>query len=79
MTRPPRGSLRASAELLSPAFHLHSLTRLRLTYDRENNKTQPRGTIDLHGLYVQESIEFTEKAIQVRACPSSPALPSLLP
>jgi hypothetical protein len=29
----------------------------------ENNKTQPRGTIDLHGLYVQESIEFTERAI----------------
>ncbi|ORY89046.1 hypothetical protein BCR35DRAFT_288343 [Leucosporidium creatinivorum] len=29
----------------------------------ENNKTQPRGSIDLHGLYVQESIEFTERAI----------------
>ncbi|GAA5963438.1 hypothetical protein JCM3765_003072 [Sporobolomyces pararoseus] len=29
----------------------------------ENNKVQPRGSIDLHGLYVQESIEFTEKAI----------------
>ncbi|KDE04323.1 hypothetical protein MVLG_05204 [Microbotryum lychnidis-dioicae p1A1 Lamole] len=30
----------------------------------ENNKVQPRGTIDLHGLYVQESIDFTERAIQ---------------
>ncbi|SCZ88967.1 BZ3500_MvSof-1268-A1-R1_Chr1-1g00861 [Microbotryum saponariae] len=30
----------------------------------ENNKVQPRGTIDLHGLYVQESIDFTERAIR---------------
>ncbi|GAA5897388.1 uncharacterized protein JCM6883_006684 [Sporobolomyces salmoneus] len=30
---------------------------------RENNRVQPNGSIDLHGLYVQESIEFTEKAI----------------
>ncbi|GAA5846485.1 hypothetical protein JCM5353_008014 [Sporobolomyces roseus] len=30
---------------------------------RENNRVQPPGSIDLHGLYVQESIEFTEKAI----------------
>ncbi|GAA5836958.1 hypothetical protein JCM3766R1_006490 [Sporobolomyces carnicolor] len=29
----------------------------------ENNKVQPVGSVDLHGLYVQESIEFTEKAI----------------
>ncbi|GAA5876823.1 hypothetical protein JCM16303_006297 [Sporobolomyces ruberrimus] len=29
----------------------------------ENNKVQPRGSVDLHGLYVQESIEFTERAI----------------
>ncbi|GAA6062328.1 hypothetical protein JCM10212_006578 [Sporobolomyces blumeae] len=34
----------------------------RWIYD-ENNKVQPRGTIDLHGLYVHESIEFTERAI----------------
>jgi DNA-nicking Smr family endonuclease len=30
---------------------------------QENNKIQPRGSIDLHGLYVQESIEFTERCI----------------
>lgn len=30
----------------------------------ENNKTQPQGSIDLHGLYVQESVDFTERAIQ---------------
>ncbi|GAA6049287.1 hypothetical protein JCM3770_005923 [Rhodotorula araucariae] len=29
----------------------------------ENNSTQPQGSIDLHGLYVQEAIEYTEKAI----------------
>ncbi|KAL8293293.1 hypothetical protein RQP46_000987 [Phenoliferia psychrophenolica] len=29
----------------------------------ENNKRQPPGTIDLHGLYVAESVSFTEKAI----------------
>ncbi|GAA6005174.1 uncharacterized protein JCM10292_005595 [Rhodotorula paludigena] len=29
----------------------------------ENNKVQPPGSIDLHGLYVQEAIEYTEKAI----------------
>ncbi|GAA6011219.1 hypothetical protein JCM11491_006761 [Sporobolomyces phaffii] len=29
----------------------------------ENNKVQPVGSVDLHGLYVQESIEFTERAI----------------
>ncbi|KAM0754360.1 DUF1771-domain-containing protein [Meredithblackwellia eburnea MCA 4105] len=30
----------------------------------ENNKRQPLGSIDLHGLYVQESVDFTEKGIQ---------------
>ncbi|GAA5866390.1 hypothetical protein JCM1840_001298 [Sporobolomyces johnsonii] len=30
---------------------------------RENNKTQPPGSVDLHGLYVQESIDYTERAI----------------
>lgn len=34
----------------------------------ENNKVQPQGSIDLHGLYVQEAIEYTEKAIAVRRC-----------
>ena len=29
----------------------------------ENNQDSPRGTIDLHGLYVKEAIERTEKAI----------------
>lgn len=29
----------------------------------ENNKTQPHGTIDLHGLYVKEAIEEVDKAI----------------
>ncbi|GAA5843134.1 hypothetical protein JCM9279_001871 [Rhodotorula babjevae] len=29
----------------------------------ENNKVQPPGSIDLHGLYVQEAIEYTERAI----------------
>jgi hypothetical protein len=29
----------------------------------ENNEDSPRGTIDLHGLYVKEAIERTEKAI----------------
>lgn len=28
-----------------------------------NNKSNPVGTIDLHGLYVKEAIEQTEKAI----------------
>lgn len=32
----------------------------------ENNKVQPPGSIDLHGLYVQEAIEYTERAIAVR-------------
>ena len=39
----------------------------------ENNRVQPQGSVDLHGLYVQESIDFTEKAIDVR----STLLPSL--
>ncbi|GAA5940689.1 Smr domain-containing protein [Sporobolomyces koalae] len=30
----------------------------------ENNKVQPVGSVDLHGLYVQESIEYTERAIE---------------
>lgn len=30
-----------------------------------NNRNQPRGSIDLHGLYVQEAIERTERAVQV--------------
>jgi len=30
----------------------------------ENNKSQPHGSVDLHGLYVQEAIEYTEKAIK---------------
>ncbi|BEJ18017.1 hypothetical protein CspHIS471_0702940 [Cutaneotrichosporon sp. HIS471] len=30
---------------------------------RENNKTQPHGTIDLHGLYVKEALDEVEKAI----------------
>ncbi|KAK9900311.1 DUF1771-domain-containing protein [Cystobasidium minutum MCA 4210] len=29
-----------------------------------NNRNQPRGSIDLHGLYVQEAIERTERAVQ---------------
>lgn len=29
----------------------------------ENNRDSPHGTIDLHGLYVKEAIERTEKAI----------------
>ncbi|GAA5969547.1 hypothetical protein JCM11641_008153 [Rhodosporidiobolus odoratus] len=31
---------------------------------RENNRTQSPGSIDLHGLYVQEAVDYTEKAIQ---------------
>lgn len=31
----------------------------------ENNRSQPRGSIDLHGLYVEEAIERTERAVQV--------------
>lgn len=31
----------------------------------QNNRSQPRGSIDLHGLYVQEAIERTERAVQV--------------
>lgn len=31
----------------------------------QNNRRQPNGTIDLHGLYVQEAIERTERAVQV--------------
>ncbi|KAK4050754.1 hypothetical protein OIO90_004976 [Microbotryomycetes sp. JL221] len=31
---------------------------------KANNQTQPFGTIDLHGLYVQEAIERTEQSIQ---------------
>ncbi|POY72362.1 hypothetical protein BMF94_4665 [Rhodotorula taiwanensis] len=30
----------------------------------ENNKVQPPGSVDLHGLYVQEAIEYTERAIK---------------
>ncbi|BGP18647.1 hypothetical protein JCM10213_002892 [Rhodosporidiobolus nylandii] len=30
---------------------------------QENNRTQPPGSIDLHGLYVQEAIDYTERAI----------------
>ncbi|GAA6004049.1 hypothetical protein JCM10207_006532 [Rhodosporidiobolus poonsookiae] len=29
----------------------------------ENNRTQPAGSVDLHGLYVQEAIDYTERAI----------------
>lgn len=35
-------------------------------YD-QNNAARPAGEIDLHGLYVSESIEFAEKAITVRS------------
>jgi hypothetical protein len=31
----------------------------------ENNKQSPDGTIDLHGLFVQEAIDRTEEAVQV--------------
>jgi DNA-nicking Smr family endonuclease len=37
-------------------------TELTLPF-AENNKTQPRGTIDLHGLFVKEAIEQVDKAI----------------
>ncbi|GAA5867833.1 hypothetical protein JCM3774_005873 [Rhodotorula dairenensis] len=30
----------------------------------ENNRAQPVGSVDLHGLYVQEAIEYTERAIK---------------
>ena len=29
-----------------------------------NNRLQPRGTVDLHGLYVQEAIDRVEVSIQ---------------
>lgn len=31
----------------------------------ENNRDSPHGTVDLHGLFVQEAIEKTEEAVQV--------------
>ncbi|TKA53759.1 hypothetical protein B0A53_03801 [Rhodotorula sp. CCFEE 5036] len=30
----------------------------------ENNKSQPIGSVDLHGLYVEEAIEYTQRAIK---------------
>lgn len=43
----------------------------------ENNRSQPVGSVDLHGLYVEEAIEYTQRAIKVSrgalsaACPCS--------
>lgn len=42
---------------------------LSVPYPAENNKTQPVGSVDLHGLYVQEAIEYTERAIKVSGHP----------
>lgn len=62
------------AKNLSNEGHAHQRRRDQLNDEAAdwifaaNNANQPRGSIDLHGLYVQEAIERTEKAVQVR-CP----------
>lgn len=63
----------ARAKQLSNQGHAHQKNRDQLNDKaadwifNSNNQNQPRGTIDLHGLYVQEAIEKTERAVQVRA------------
>lgn len=34
----------------------------------ENNKVQPTGWVDLHGLHVHEAVKFTQQALEVRCC-----------
>ncbi|WOO86147.1 Smr domain-containing protein [Vanrija pseudolonga] len=59
----------ARAKQLSEQGKQHQANQQRLDGQasdwifRENNKTQPHGTIDLHGLYVKEAIERVESAI----------------
>ncbi|KAL1405073.1 hypothetical protein Q8F55_008696 [Vanrija albida] len=59
----------ARAKTLSEQGKQHQANQQRLDGQasdwifRENNKTQPHGTIDLHGLYVKEAIERVETAI----------------
>ncbi|KAI5475122.1 S-adenosyl-L-methionine-dependent methyltransferase [Pseudohyphozyma bogoriensis] len=70
----------ARAKELSNEGHEHQREKERLNDEAalwiytENNKRQPEGTIDLHGLYVQESIEYTEKAIESARSHSVPTL-----
>lgn len=68
----------ARAKQLSNEGHEHQRKRDQLNDQAadwifaENNKVQPRGSIDLHGLYVQEAIERVERAVQVGPRADSP-------
>lgn len=60
----------AAAKSYSNAGHEHQRQRDALNAQaadwifNTNNRSQPAGSIDLHGLYVQEAIERTEQAVQ---------------
>jgi len=59
----------ARAKQLSNEGHVHQKARDDINSQaadwifHENNKNSPEGTVDLHGLYVEESIHYTEQAI----------------
>lgn len=61
----------ARAKQLSNEGHAHQVKRDQLNDEaadwiyNANNADKGPGEIDLHGLYVQEAIERTEKAVQV--------------
>ena len=61
----------ARAKQLSTEGHQHEAQRDQLNKQaadwifQANNRVQPQGTIDLHGLYVQEAIDRTEDAVRV--------------
>lgn len=61
----------ARAKQLSTEGHQHQAQRDQLNKQaadwifQANNRVQPQGTIDLHGLYVQEAIDRTEDAVRV--------------
>lgn len=61
----------ARAKQLSTQGHTHQQRKDDLNRQaadfifNANNRSQPPGSIDLHGLFVQEAIERTERAVQV--------------
>jgi hypothetical protein len=63
----------AEAKRLSNEGHAHQRRREQINDEaadwifNANNSVQPPGSIDLHGLYVQEAIERVERAVKVRA------------
>jgi len=70
----------AAAKELSNEGHAHQRKMEQLNQEAAdwifaaNNAASPPGTIDLHGLYVQESIDRTESALQAAQQSGEPSL-----